>query len=196
MASGSSRGRIAGVFTRCLGQICLTEPSSCSVHHPPWSSAIAWWSGCSGGTQVDWRVQCVGMRTSSHRPRRLPCYAPASRCRSMPPRIGEPRPGSYAATIISRVRAIPRGPVCTYGDIDPRAPRAVGRVLAMNYAHVPCHRVIRANGTAAMGLPQLERLRAEGVSLRGDRIDSASARARWDVYGALKPRARRGIGGA
>src|ERR1700726_3840998 len=41
-----------------------------------------------------------------------------------------PRPGSYAATIISRVRAIPRGLVCTYGDIDPHAPRAVGRILA------------------------------------------------------------------
>ena len=110
--------------------------------------------------------------------------------------MGEPRPGSYAATIISRVRAIPRGLVCTYGDIDPRAPRAVGRVLAMNYADVPWHRVIRADGTAAMGSPQLERLRAEGVSLRGDRIDFAAARASWDEYRALKPRARRGIGGA
>lgn len=103
----------------------------------------------------------------------------------MRPRIGEPRPGSYAATIISRVRAIPRGLVCTYGDIDPRAPRAVGRVLAMNYANVPWHRVIRADGTAALGLPQLERLRAEGVSVGGDRIDFAAARARWDEYRAL-----------
>jgi methylated-DNA-protein-cysteine methyltransferase related protein len=112
----------------------------------------------------------------------------------MRPRIGEPRPGSYAATIIARVRAIPRGLVCTYGDIGPRAPRAVGRVLAMNYANVPWHRVIRADGTAAMGLPQLERLRAEGVSVGGDRIDFAAARARWDEYRALKRRARHGIG--
>jgi methylated-DNA-protein-cysteine methyltransferase related protein len=113
----------------------------------------------------------------------------------MPPRISEPRPGSYAATIVSRVRAIPRGLVCTYGDIDPHAPRAVGRVLAMNYADVPWHRVIRADGTAAMGLPQLERLRDEGVSVRGDRVDFAAARARWDEYRAVNPRARRGVGG-
>lgn len=114
----------------------------------------------------------------------------------MPPRISEPRPGSYAATIISRVRAIPRGLVCTYGDIDPHAPRAVGRVLAMDYADVPWHRVIRADGTAAMGLPQLERLRDEGVSVRGGRVDFAAARARWDEYRAVKPRGRRRVGGA
>ena len=113
----------------------------------------------------------------------------------MPPRICEPRPGSYAATIVSRVRAIPRGLICTYGDIDPHAPRAVGRVLAMNYADVPWHRVVRADGTAAMGLPQLERLRDEGVSVRGGRVDFAAARARWDEYRALKPRARRRVGG-
>jgi methylated-DNA-protein-cysteine methyltransferase related protein len=91
-----------------------------------------------------------------------------------------PRPGSYAATIVSRVRAIPRGLVYTYGDIDPHAPRAVGRVLATTDADIPWHRVVRADGTAAMGSRQLEQLRQEGVSLRGDRVDFALTRARWD----------------
>jgi alkylated DNA nucleotide flippase Atl1 len=103
-----------------------------------------------------------------------------------------PRPGSYAATIISRVRAIPRGLVYTYGDIDPHAPRAVGLVLASDYADVPWHRVVRADGTAAMGLPQLARLRNEGVSLRGDRIDFALTRTRWDEHRAGTARASRG----
>jgi methylated-DNA-protein-cysteine methyltransferase related protein len=103
-------------------------------------------------------------------------------------RSADPRPGSYAATIISRVRAIPRGLVCTYGDIDPHAPRAVGRVLATDYANVPWHRVVRADGTAAMGLRQLERLRNEGVPLRGDRVDFALARTRWDEHRARTAR--------
>jgi methylated-DNA-protein-cysteine methyltransferase-like protein len=90
-----------------------------------------------------------------------------------------PRRGSYAATIISRVRAIPRGLVCTYGDIDPHAPRAVARVLATTDADIPWHRVVRADGTAAMGSPQLDRLRKEGVALRGDRVDFTQTRARW-----------------
>jgi len=91
-----------------------------------------------------------------------------------------PRPGAYAETIIARIRAIPRGLVCTYADIDPHAPRAVGRILATTDADIPWHRVVRADGTAAMGSRQLERLRAEGVSLRGDRVDFAQTRARWN----------------
>jgi hypothetical protein len=35
--------------------------------------------------------------------------------------------------IISRVRAIPKGFVRTYGDIDPRAPRLVGRILSQTH---------------------------------------------------------------
>jgi methylated-DNA-protein-cysteine methyltransferase-like protein len=92
--------------------------------------------------------------------------------------------GSYAATIISRVRAIPHGLVCTYGDIDPHAPRAVGRVLATSHAAMPWHRVVRADGTAAMGERQLERLRKEGVPLRGDRVDFILSRMRWDEHRA------------
>jgi alkylated DNA nucleotide flippase Atl1 len=75
------------------------------------------------------------------------------------------------------VRAIPRGFVRTYGDIDPGAPRAVGRVLsALPTDDVPWHRVVRADGSVAKGARQLERLRREGVPLRGDRVDLGQAR--------------------
>jgi alkylated DNA nucleotide flippase Atl1 len=78
--------------------------------------------------------------------------------------------------ILARVRAIPEGFVMTYGDIDRRAPRFVGNVLATAPDDVPWHRVVRADGTAAFGRRQLERLRREGVALRGDRVDLAAAR--------------------
>jgi methylated-DNA-protein-cysteine methyltransferase related protein len=80
------------------------------------------------------------------------------------------------ARIIERVRAIPEGFVRTYSDIDPRAPRLVGRVLATTSEDLPWHRVVRADGTAPMGRRQLELLRGEGVPVRGGRIDLAEVR--------------------
>jgi alkylated DNA nucleotide flippase Atl1 len=92
------------------------------------------------------------------------------------------------AQILARIRAIPEGSVETYGDIDRAAPRLVGRVLATAPHDVPWHRVVRADGTVAKGDPQLERLRMEGVPLRGDRVDLRRARAR-----AGNDRGRRGL---
>lgn len=83
---------------------------------------------------------------------------------------------SYADLILERVRAIPKGFVRTYGDIDPRAPRMVGRVLATTKEEVPWHRVVRADGSVPKGARQLARLRREGVPLRGDRVDLGQAR--------------------
>lgn len=52
-----------------------------------------------------------------------------------------------------RLRQIPSGMVCTYGDLAiavglPRGARAVGRVLSHNPEPVvtPCHRVVCSNG--------------------------------------------------
>jgi alkylated DNA nucleotide flippase Atl1 len=78
--------------------------------------------------------------------------------------------------ILDRIRAIPKGFVRTYGDIDPRAPRLVGQVLAFTDQDVPWHRVVRADGTVAKGEKQLARLRREGVPVRGNRVDLANAR--------------------
>src|SRR5438309_8101021 len=89
----------------------------------------------------------------------------------------EPR----TARIIRRVREIPEGFVRTYGDIDPGAPRLVGRVLATHWAGeghsaIPWHRVVRADGSTAIGEEQLELLRQEGVPIRGDRVDLREVR--------------------
>ncbi len=82
------------------------------------------------------------------------------------------------AEIIDRIRDIPAGHVQTYGDIDPAAPRLVGRVLATSHEKdLPWFRVVRSNGTVAMGERQLELLRQDGVPLRGDRVDLERARA-------------------
>lgn len=84
--------------------------------------------------------------------------------------------GERTAQILARVRAIPPGFVRTYGDVDPKAPRLVGRVLATTDERVPWHRVVRSDGTAPMGDMQLARLRREGVPLRDGRVDLARAR--------------------
>lgn len=82
--------------------------------------------------------------------------------------------------ISARVRAIPEGCVRTYGDIDAGAPRLVGRVLATTH-DLPWHRVVRADGSIPEGEPQRDLLLAEGVPMRGDRVDLRRARLLADL---------------
>ena len=89
-----------------------------------------------------------------------------------------PASDSPADRVLEHVRAIPTALVSTYGDINPAAPRLVGRVLATAPHDVPWHRVVRADGTVPMGSAQLARLIDEGVPTRGDRVDMT--RARWN----------------
>ena len=84
----------------------------------------------------------------------------------------------YAAT-----RHIPRGRVATYADIAyavgrPRAWRHVGAIMAQNRdPKTPCHRVVRSDGrVGGFGFPggtarKIQKLRAEGIRVTGDRID-------------------------
>jgi len=65
--------------------------------------------------------------------------------------------------------------VRTYGDVDPGAPRLVGRVLASAHG-IPWHRVVRADGSLAKGAAQRDLLLREGVPMRGDRVDLEEAR--------------------
>ncbi|MFA4929747.1 MAG: MGMT family protein [Patulibacter sp.] len=90
--------------------------------------------------------------------------------------------GSRADAVLRAVRAIPEGYVRTYGDLDPGAPRFPGRVLATHpdAAEVPWHRVVRADGSLAGGVRQRERLLAEGVAFRGERVDLRLARLPLD----------------
>jgi methylated-DNA-protein-cysteine methyltransferase related protein len=97
-------------------------------------------------------------------------------------------PNERVALILSRVRAIPKGFVQTYGDIEPEAPRLVGHVLATTPDNVPWHRVVRADGTATQGQNQLERLRREGVAMHGNRVDMRVAR--WPRGATLIKRVR------
>jgi methylated-DNA-protein-cysteine methyltransferase related protein len=85
------------------------------------------------------------------------------------------QPQSRTERIVERVRGIPEGWVRTYGDIDPRAPRLVGLVLARSRG-LPWQRVVRADGSLAQGARQRELLEREGVPMRGDRVDMDEAR--------------------
>ncbi len=85
-----------------------------------------------------------------------------------------------AERILTRIRRVPPGCVATYGDIDGRAPRLVGRVLHDTDADVPWHRIVRADGSFPKGDEQRRRLVAEGVPMRGDRVDLRAARVPVD----------------
>ncbi len=80
--------------------------------------------------------------------------------------------------ILLRVRSIPEGFVRTYGDIDAKAPRLVGHVLATTEEDLPWHRVVRADGSLAKGEAQRRRLCREGTPMIGDRVDLGLARLR------------------
>ena len=61
--------------------------------------------------------------------------------------------GTFAERVRFVVKRIPRGMTLSYGEVarragSPRAARAVARIMSANYdAEIPCHRVIRADGS-------------------------------------------------
>ena len=79
--------------------------------------------------------------------------------------------------VLERVRATPPGFVRAYGDLSPGAPRFAGAVLHdADDPDLPWWRVVRADGSLAKGARQRERLEAEGVPFRGERVDMRAAR--------------------
>ena len=92
--------------------------------------------------------------------------------------------------ILARIRAIPKGFVSTYADIDPRAPRMVGRVLSITDRAVPWQRVVRSDGSVAKGRRQLDLLRGEGVPIVSGRVVLRLARYHG-LHGLHGHRARR-----
>ncbi len=98
---------------------------------------------------------------------------------------------SRTERILEGVRIIPKGFVRAYSDVDPSAPRLVGRVLATTHADdLPWHRVVRADGSIPMGERQAELLRREGVPMRGARVNLPHAR--YPASGPASVRPSRG----
>lgn len=60
---------------------------------------------------------------------------------------------AFADAVRTTVRGIPKGSVMSYGEVAkaigaPRHARAVARIMASNYLpDVPCHRVIKSDGS-------------------------------------------------
>lgn len=88
----------------------------------------------------------------------------------------------YVEAVLAAVEQIPRGRVASYGDIAELVgrggPRQVGRVMSTYGSAVCWWRVVRADGRPVAGHEEqaLDRLRTEGVPLRGDRVEMRQAR--------------------
>lgn len=81
--------------------------------------------------------------------------------------------------IRARVRRVPPGFVTTYGDLCPSAPRLAGRAMrGAGLEGVPWWRVVRSDGSLAVGARQRALLEAEDVPFRpgGERVDLREAR--------------------
>lgn len=80
--------------------------------------------------------------------------------------------------MLARIRAIPEGYVRTYGDVSPGAPRFAGTVLAQgDFDDLPWWRVVRADGSLAVGSRQRKLLEEEGIPF----LDSRKPRVDLDV---------------
>lgn len=78
--------------------------------------------------------------------------------------------------ILDRARSVPEGFVTTYGDLCPEAPRLAGSIMAScQDPTMPWHRVVRADGSLAVGERQRALLDAEGVPFHGGRVDLGTA---------------------
>lgn len=82
-----------------------------------------------------------------------------------------------APRVLAVLVALEPGEVVSYGDVAdvagyPGRSRAVGHLLATTDVDVPWWRVVRSDGRLATSPPgeQAALLRAEGVTLRGDRV--------------------------
>lgn len=88
-------------------------------------------------------------------------------------------PADVDEAVFDVVERIPAGRVSTYGAIGRLVgvgPRRVARALSSGGAAVPWWRVLRADGTVAepVAVEQRQLLAAEGVPLRGGRVDLAA----------------------
>ncbi len=86
--------------------------------------------------------------------------------------LGDPR----VHAVLERVRDIPTGRVTSYGELLPGRARLAGSILRrVDQPGLPWHRVVRADGSLAVGERQRRLLEAEGVPFRGARVDMPAA---------------------
>jgi len=107
--------------------------------------------------------------------------------RSRERKAGTVTPEEYVEEVLALVERIPPGRVMSYGAIADylrdRAGRGsarhVGTIMARHGGPVPWHRVVAADGRLVPGheIEATRRHRAEGTSLRGDKVDMT--RAAW-----------------
>jgi methylated-DNA-protein-cysteine methyltransferase related protein len=102
-------------------------------------------------------------------------------------RLSQSSPQQKRERIIRCIRALPRGTVSSYGAVAaaagwPGAARQVVRVLNQ-VPGLPWHRVVGAGGAIKIpgedGAEQKFRLRMEGVTFRGARVDMAKHEHRF-----------------
>jgi len=86
------------------------------------------------------------------------------------------QPDGFADAVIATVSAIPRGEICTYGEVAeeagyPGAARAVGNLLATTPG-LPWWRVISANGRLVPGMEadHADLLRAERIEIENGAV--------------------------
>lgn len=90
-------------------------------------------------------------------------------------------PASFVSAVHKTVRGIRKGQVMTYSEVAvkagfPGAARAVGSLMKRNYdPAIPCHRVVRADGSLGDynrggNRKKMEILTAEGVELANGRV--------------------------
>lgn len=84
---------------------------------------------------------------------------------------------NFEDRVVAVVSSLRPGEVVTYGEVaaeagSPGAARAVGNILARTGVELPWWRVVAAGGRLATGKEdrQAERLRAEGVAVRNNRV--------------------------
>ncbi len=107
------------------------------------------------------------------------------------PSIPSVDPQMRRQRILTEVRAVPSGQVASYGAIArragfPRCARLVARILATSeMPDLPWHRILRSDGHIAFAAgsvefkEQCQRLRAEGVDVRGARVRLEADADKW-----------------
>lgn len=91
------------------------------------------------------------------------------------------KPSLFQERVLKVVQAIPKGKVLSYGEVaqragNPGAARAVGTIMKQNYRpNVPCHRVIKSDGSLGGynrgGLRiKKQKLQSEGIAFQGNRV--------------------------